>query len=584
MNNAVHPALIFFCGALLLPLLKGRLQKQFMLLAIPSLAFIDLLLMPQGSYWKYPFLGYELVLGRVDTLSLCFAYVFVIAAFLGMVYALQVKEDGQHAAAFIYAGAALGVTFAGDYFTLFAFWELMAITSAVIIWYRKSDQALSAGFRYLMVHLSGGAALLAGIVMEVSRTGSIAFNPVSFASAGSYLILIGFLINAAVPPFNAWLSDSYPEATVTGSVFLSIFTTKSAVYVLLRGFPGWELLTWMGAIMALYGIVYALLENNIRRFLAYHIVSQVGFMVCGVGMGTELSMNGSAAHAFCHILYKALLFMAVGAVIQVTGREKITELQGRRLFTRMPICFAMYMVGAFSISAVPLFNGFISKNMIVFAAGEVHRPIIYLLLELASVGTFLSLTLKLPYGMWFGRAPVDQSVELKEIKEPPLNMLIAMGMAALLCIVTGVYPRVLYDILPFKATYSPFRLSAVSAMLQILIFSGLGYSLFMDRLHGERTISLDTDWFYRRGAQVFMQGCFGFDKVRTTLQVVASRLTDRLVAICRNPARLFSAILFNNTPPAEQYNPDAYRQAIGIGVMYFLGIFSFFCLLFFFYS
>ena len=420
--------------------------------------------------------------------------------------------------------------------------------------------------------------------MEVSRTGSIAFNPSSFAGAGSYLILIGFLINAAVPPFNAWLSDSYPEATVTGSVFLSIFTTKSAVYVLLRGFPGWELLTWLGAIMALYGIIYALLENNIRRFLAYHIVSQVGFMVCGAGMGTELSMNGSAAHAFCHILYKALLFMAVGAVIQVTGREKITELQGRRLFTRMPICFSMYMVGAFSISAVPLFNGFISKNMIVFAAGEAHRPIIYLLLELASVGTFLSLTLKLPYGMWFGRAPVDQTVVLADIQEPPWNMLLAMGMTALLCIVTGVYPRVLYDILPFKATYSPYRLSPVSAMLQLLIFSGLGYSIFMDRLYGERTISLDTDWFYRRGAQVFMKWCFGFDRARTALQGGASRLTDMLVAVCRNPARLFSAILFSDTLPAEQYNPDAYRQAIGIGVMYFLGIFSLLCFLFFLYS
>jgi multicomponent Na+:H+ antiporter subunit D len=584
MNSAVHPSLIFFCGALLLPLLKSRLQKQFALLAIPAMAFIDLLLMPCGSCWKYPFLSYQLVLGRVDTLSLCFAYVFVTTAFLGMVYALQVEEDGQHTAALIYAGAALGVTFAGDYFTLLAFCELMAVASAVIIWYRKSEKALGAGFRYLMVHLSGGAALLAGIIMEVSRTGSIAFNPLSFASAGSYLILIGFLINAAVPPFNAWLSDAYPEATVTGSVFLSIFTTKSAVYVLLRGFPGWELLTWLGAIMALYGIIYALLENNIRRFLAYHIVSQVGFMVCGVGIGTDLSMNGSAAHAFCHILYKALLFMAVGAVIQVTGSEKITELQGRRLFTRMPICFAMYMVGALSISAVPLFNGFISKNMIVFAAGEAHRPIIYILLELASVGTFLSLTLKLPYGMWFGRATIDQSVELKEIKEPPLNMLIAMGMAALLCIVTGVYPQVLFDILPFNATYSPYRLAPVAAMLQLLIFSALGYSIFMDRLYGERTVSLDTDWFYRKGAAVFMRRCADLDVVRISLQGVASRLTGKLVSVCRNPARLFSTVLFNNTPPAEQYNPDAYRQAIGIGVMYFLGIFSLLCIIFFLYA
>jgi multicomponent Na+:H+ antiporter subunit D len=242
------------------------------------------------------------------------------------------------------------------------------------------------------------------------------------------------------------------------------------------------------------------------------------------------------------------------------------------------------MVGALSISAVPLFNGFISKNMIVYAAGEVHRPVIYLLLELASVGTFLSLTLKLPYGIWFGRAPMDTAVALGEIKEPPRNMLIAMAMTAVLCIITGIYPQVLYNILPYRQTFTPYTVYSVAAMLQLFIFAGLGYALFVKKLYGKSTISLDADWFYRRGAQVFMQGCFGFDKVRTTLQVVASRLTDKLVAICRNPARLFSAILFNNTSPAEQYNPDAYRQAIGIGVLCFLCLFSLLCLVFFAYQ
>lgn len=307
-------------------------------------------------------------------------------------------------------------------------------------------------------------------------------------------------------------------------------------------------------------------------------------MVCGVGMGTELSMNGSTAHAFCHILYKALLFMSVGGIIYVTGTGKITELQGRRLFLKMPICFSLYMVGAFSISSVPLFNGFISKNMIVYAAGEVHRPVVYLLLELASVGTFLSLTLKLPYGIWFGRAPIDTAVTLGEIKEPPRNMLIAMAMTALLCIITGIYPSVLYTILPYRETFIPYRVCSVAAMLQIFIFSGLGYAFFVKKLYGKSTTSLDTDWFYRRGAMLFMHGCVSFERMRIALQWLAARVVDGCIAISSNPARLLGSRIFNNPNPASQYNPDTYRQAIGVGVLYFLFLFSLLCLVFFIYQ
>jgi multicomponent Na+:H+ antiporter subunit D len=523
MIDIMPPAFIYIVGALLIPLVRIRILKQALVLLIPAIAFMDLVNMPHGTYWTYQFLDFELILGRVDKLSMVFAYVFVIMSFIGMVYALHIKDYAQHVAALLYVGSTLGVVFAGDLFTLFVFWEIMAIASVFLVWLRRTDRALQAGFRYVLVHLFGGCILLGGIVMHAATTGSIAFEVFDFGTLASKFILFGFLLNAAVPPLHAWLPDAYPEGTITGSVFMTAFTTKSAVYVLARSFPGTELLVWLGAIMALYGVVYAVLENDIRRLLAYHIISQVGYMVCGVGLGTEMAINGASAHAFCHILYKSVLFMGMGAVIYVTGRNKMTDLQGRSLYKKMPITLALYMVGAFSISAVPLFNGFISKTMIGAAAGALHRPSIELMLHLASIGTFLHTGLKLPWGVWFGIRKGDED-EIEDAKEPPFNMLLAMGIAAILCTITGVYPKVLYDLLPYPVDFHPYAASHVVGMMQMLILTLAAFWLYIDKLGGEATVSLDTDWPYR----MFGRGMLWFcnrplNAVRSIVQAVFSR-------------------------------------------------------------
>lgn len=502
----IPPAFIYIIGALLIPLIRIRILRQALVLLIPAIAFWNLINMPHGTYWTYQFLDYELILGRVDKLSMVFGYVFVIMSFIGMVYALHIKEYGQHVAALLYVGSALGVVFAGDLFTLFVFWEIMAISSVCLVFYRKTQRAREAGFRYILVHLFGGCILLAGIVMYAVTTGSIAFEVFDFGTLAAKFILFGFLLNAAVPPLHAWLADAYPEATVTGAVFMTAFTTKSAVYVLLRSFPGVELLVWLGAIMALYGVVYAVLENDIRRLIAYHIISQVGYMVCGIGLGSEMAVNGVAAHAFCHILYKAVLFMGMGAVIYVTGRSKMTDLQGRDLYKKMPITLALYMVGAFSISAVPLWNGFVSKTMIVGAAGMLQRPSIELMLHLASIGTFLHTGLKLPWGVWFGIKKGDEDV-IEDVKEPPLNMLVAMGIAAALCTFTGVYPKILYDILPYPVDFHPYTISSVVAMMQMLVLTLAAFWIYIDKLGGEATVSLDTDYPYRMFGRGFVWFC-----------------------------------------------------------------------------
>jgi multicomponent Na+:H+ antiporter subunit D len=489
----LHPGVLLIVGAWLLPLLRGRTKPLAMVL-LPAAALVTCIVMEPGTYGEVRFLGQELVFGRVDRLSLVFSYVFALLALLGMVYALHVDDDAQHVAALTYAGAALGVTFAGDLLSLFLFWELMAVSAALLVWLRRQPSAVAAGFRYLLVHVFGGLCLLGGIVLYWSQTGSLTFQDMSpyAGSAAFILILLAFLLNAAVPPLGAWLSDAYPEATATGAVFLTAFTTKSAIYALIRGFAGTEILVWWGAAMAVYGVVYAVLENDARRLLAYHIISQVGYMVCGVGIGTTLALNGAAAHAFAHILYKALLFMGAGAVLQVTGLRKLSDMGG--LYKTMPLTFVLYMVGAFAISAVPLFSGFVSKSMVVSAAGESHRAAIFLLLTLASAGTFLHTGLKLPYYMFVGE---DRRLPGHE---PPSNMLVAMSIAAAACILIGVFPAVLYAYLPYPVDYAPYTARHVTATLGLLAFTALGFLSMLKHLDPEPIVSLDTDWFYRRGS------------------------------------------------------------------------------------
>ena len=505
MIEWVHPGFIFIFGALLIPFLKGKWQKAYLLL-LPTAAFISLLRMSTGVFWRIPFLEYELILGRVDKLSLVFAYIFVIAAFCMTLYALHVERSGEHVAAFSYVGSTLGVVFAGDLYTLTIFWEIMAISSIFLIGYRGTSSAYSAAFRYIMMHIFGGACLFGGVIIHVQTTGSIAFNAfypeywgLGIEYLPSYLIFIGLILNAAVPPLHAWLPDAYPEATATGGVFLSAFTTKSAVYALLRGFPGLEILIFLGVMMTIYGIIYALLENDARRILAYSIINQVGFMIAGIGIGTPLAICGVVAHAFCHILYKGLLWMSAGSVLYMTGKTKCTELGG--LYKTMPLTCVFALVGAFSISAFPLTNGFTSKPMTIMAAAEANMGIIWLILMVASAGVFLHAGVKFPYFVFFAK---DRGLR---VSDPPINQLLGMGLTAFLCIFLGVYPQPLYNLLPYPVDFVAYTIPHVVGMLSLLGFSGLAFFMLLPLLKRTETISLDTDWFYRAGGGKFMWFC-----------------------------------------------------------------------------
>jgi multicomponent Na+:H+ antiporter subunit D len=526
MIEAFPPAAAYLLGAFLVPILRGKLRQAYLLL-LPLVAFYDLLLMTPGDSYVLEFASFQIVLLSVDRLSLVFGYVFVIMSFAAFLYALHIKGIGEHLAALVYVGSSLGVVFSGDYLSLFFFWEMMAISSVLLVLYRRKEASTRAGFRYLIIHIAGGALLLGGIVIQWAHTGSIAFVAPE-PGIGFYLIMLGFALNAAVPPIHAWLTDAYPEGTVTGSVFMTAYTTKTGVYVLATAFAGAELLAWAGAIMAVYGVIFAFVVSDVRRLLAYHIVSQVGYMVCGVGLGTEMALNGSAAHAFSHILYKALLFMGAGAVLHVTGKSKFTELGG--LAKYMPWTFVFYMVGAFSISGVPLFNGFISKSMIIAGAALKHEPVIELLLITASIGTFLCIGVKIPH-----RVFLTGKTEAKA-HEPKWNMLAGMAFMSALCIITGVYPKVLYNILPFPVDFHPFTPDHVMGAMGILLGTVVGYKLLQKKLVLHDHIILDTDWFYRKFGGIFLRFCRdALDAPGRAVQAGFSRLVAVIGRLSKDP-------------------------------------------------
>ncbi|MFL2668565.1 MAG: Na(+)/H(+) antiporter subunit D [Alphaproteobacteria bacterium] len=486
------PGLLLIIGGVIVPLIPRVLRNAYML-ALPIIGFWGLLIIPEGVHFSFDIFGYTLSPVRVDSLSLLFGYIFHIAAAISIIFAFHIKDAVQQTAGLIYAGAAIGGAFAGDLITLFVYWEGTAIASVFLIWSSRTEAAYRTGMRYLIIQVGSGVLLLAGAIIHFKEAGSLDFTKMGLTGLGPALIFIAFGIKAAFPLLHNWLQDAYPQATVTGTVFLSAFTTKLAIYALARGFPGTEMLIWIGATMTAFPIFYAVIENDLRRVLAYSLNNQLGFMVVGIGIGTELALNGTAAHAFSHILYKALLFMSMGAVLYRTGTINGSELGG--LYKSMPYTAGFCIIGAASISAFPLFSGFISKSLIIAAAAEEGHWIVWLVLLFASAGVFHHSGIKIPYFAFF------QHDSGMRPKEAPKNMLIAMGIAAFLCIAVGVYPAPLYAILPFQTNFVPYTTTHVVTQLQLLLFSALAFTYLMKTgLYPPelKSTNLDFDWTYRR--------------------------------------------------------------------------------------
>ncbi len=560
------PFLPYFVAALLLAVTRG-LPRQLILLATPVVTglYMWLGIAPETNV-VCTLMSYDLSLVRVDKLSLLFGYLFCIASFFASIFSLHLKDTNQHVAGAVYAGSALGAVFSGDLITLFIFWELLAISSVFLIWARGTERALAAGIRYLVFQVLSGVLLLAGTLIYYHQTGSLAFDHIGLdAGVAGWLIFIAFGIKSAFPLLHSWLTDSYPEATVTGTVLLSAFTTKVAIYSLARGFAGEEILITIGVTMACFPIFYAVIENDLRRVLAYSLINQLGFMVTGIGVGTALALNGAVAHAFSDVIFKGLLFMSMGAVLYRVGNINGSDLGG--LYKSMPKTTALCIIGALSISAFPLFSGFVSKSMVMTALMQENHGYFWLLMLFASAGVFHHAGIKIPYFAFFHH---DSGIRTEEA---PLNMLVAMSVAAALCIFIGIQPQYLYALLPWEIEYWPYDLTHVLTQMQLLFFSALAFvwlnkrGLYPPEQH---SVNLDAEWLYRRllptGAQ-------------RTLNLLASIKASALTTVRAQMLRVQNE--FSNSPIAKYHFSESWPTgsmvfwiAAILGAFLILGIFG----------
>ncbi len=487
-----HPGLILMLGGILMLFMPSGLRKVTTFV-LPIIALLGFLSYESDLILTINVFSYTLDPIRIDGLSWIFTLIFIIAAFITALYSLHNSNIAEQATIPIYAGSAIGAVLAGDLVTLFVFWEISALSSAMIVWMGGSSHSQRAGMRYLIIHIASGLLLLLGSILHYQEHQSILFNAMNIDSLAGLLIFLAFGIKCAFPLLHNWLQDAYPHASPVGTVALSAFTTKLAVYCLARAYAGTESLIWIGALMTAFPIFFAVIENDLRKVLSYSLNNQLGFMVVGVGVGTELALNGTAAHAFCHILYKALLFMSMGAVLHRVGTVKASELGG--LYKSMPWTTVFCIIGAMSISAFPLFSGFISKGIILYAVAEEGFWIIWLVLLFASAGVLDHSGIKVPFFSFFAH---DQGLRCKEA---PMNMLLAMGITAAACVGIGVFPSVLYQWLPHSMDFHPYTFDHIITQLQLLFFAMLAFVvLFRNGWYPAeiRSVNLDTDWFYRK--------------------------------------------------------------------------------------
>ncbi|MAI52224.1 MAG: Na(+)/H(+) antiporter subunit D [Rhodobiaceae bacterium] len=494
MPDLLLPGLMMILGAALVPVLPHMLRQVWMLVLIAASAYQCWHIDP-GVHLTASVIGFDLILVRAEAITRPFALVFHIAAALNVIYAMHEDSRMTAATGLAYAGAAIAALFAGDFITLFIYWELTAFTSVFLILAGRNPRSFAAAMRYLLTQVTSGVILLAGAVVLVGSGSGIAIPALSVETLGGALVLLAFAIKAAFPFVNGWLQDAYPEASVTGTVILSAFTTKLAIYMLALCFAGTHMLIWFGVVMTLFPVFFAVIENDLRRVLAFSLNNQLGFMVVGIGIGTELALNGTVAHAFAHIIYKSLLFMSMGAVLYRTGTAKASELGG--LWKRMPLTTLFCIIGAVSISSFPLFSGFVTKSLTIGSAAYEGYFWVWVALIFASAGVLEHSGIKIPYFAFFGH---DRGFK---VREAPFSMLVAMGIAAGLCVAIGVAPEMLYALLPYEVTYKVWDAGHVLGELQLLLFAVLAFAFLMLRgLYPPEIDStvLNTDWLFRKAA------------------------------------------------------------------------------------
>ena len=562
----INPGLWVILAGLLCTLLPiGHARKAFVIAApvFAGLLIFKLHGLDTGAHFggQMVFGGIELTTLRIDNLSVVWGYLFCLAGVINGIYALHEKCRMTDSSALIYTGAAIAGVLSGDMITLFIMWELTAISSVFLI--RKGgDHAYAAGVRYLAIHVFSGVMLLAGAVMHAQANGGdFMFNHIGLDSPGGWLMLLAMGIKVVFPGLHMWMQDAYPKASITGTVILASFTTKFAVYALARGFAGTEILIWIGAIMTCFPVFFAVVENDLRRVLAYSLNNQLGFMVCGIGIGTSLALNGVVGQVFVHVIFKGLLFMSIGAVMYRTGTAKASELGG--LFRSMPYTTIFCLIGAGSIAAFPLLAAFVTKAMILAAAVEEHLYIPFLMMLFASAGVMEHSGIKVPHFTFFAH---DSG---RRVKEAPWNMLAAMGIAGFLCFYLawpfGGYQN-LYALMPYELdhAYKPYTWDHVVFQMQLLFAAIFAFTLLKRfKLYPaeRRAEILDADWTYRKmGLNIATWGSAMWDRLAAHI----NRLRKQCLLICGR--RLYQT--FSPAGAASEAAPSGLAAVLTAGLLF----------------
>lgn len=560
---SIHPGLFLIIMGLVTAACPKKL-RQILMVASPAVGVLLMLNLKIGTVVTVPFMNhYELVLIQVTRQNWMFLMVFSVAALVMGIFSCHIDNRMESFATMAYAGGAICVVLAGDWLCMLFFWEMVAILATAVIWSNKTIQSTRAGFRYLAMHMFAGNMLLFGVALKLYHGEYLITNIADKQDLAFYFILFGLCINAAAVPFHAWCPDAYPHGSDTGSVYLSSFTTKLSVFCMLQIFTGYKPLIIIGLIMIFYGALFAMLENDMKRLLSYHIISQIGFMVTDMGMGGELGMNAGTALAFSNIIYKALLFMGVAAVIKATGIRKINQLGG--LWKKMPVTFVVFFIAAWSIAGAPPLAGFTCKSLSVVTAEHLENEVLVVLLTLGSVATAMSVLFKMVYFIFLGK---DRNIEVKPI---PKNMTVGLILGAAACIYVGIFYRTVYSWLPYDLDYNPYTALHVLEYLQLFPAALVAFMMYLDHMEPHTALTLDFDWFARKPLYaavkgmsdilVYLQGALGaiWKNFYTIFQILSN-----------DPYRIVGWKPMNevrSNSPLEQKRPDAYRVEIGIGMI-----------------
>lgn len=496
--KGLHPGLIMMLGGLIVAFLPDKFKKyqDKIALIVPVLSFISFFTLNAKSAITYGITD-SLVLKLIhfDNLAYAFMLILCIIAVITAIYGQGIQKQLECGMSMFYTGSIMGIILAGDVISLIVFWEIAAFASMYVIYSSHNREAARSSFRYILVHSFGGNMMLVGLLMYMFKYGAAIANISSHTHEGFFwFILIGAAVNAAIPPLNSWMSDSYPESTLTGTVYLASCTSKAAIFILIRFFAGMQALVWIGVIMAVFAALMAIMENDLRRLLSYHIVSQLGMMVASVGIEGAMGANGATAHVITNILFKGVLLMGAGAVIYATGKKKITELGG--LGRRMPVTSICFLISSLAIAGLPGLSGFVSKAVIMDAMHEAGFTVPALLMTIAGVGTLLSITLKINYYVFWG--PCDERTAIMPLKEVPKTMEWAMIAGTALTVFIGLFPQAFYFILPYDCPVHPYHLAHIMEYVFIFIGGGIPFFMYIKNMRPHEEITIDFDWFYRR--------------------------------------------------------------------------------------